>query len=365
MWTIYTFGLSVVFVSAGRFGVRSVLRSLRRRGTFLRRTLVVGSNAEAAKIIRLLKKTPETGLVPMGCIASSRADHLSLDFCGGEVPNLGETADLARIVNEFKVDTVVVASSAFDHDGVSRIIGQLRGINVTTHVSSGLFEILTRRVIVRELAGVPLITVKAVSLSRGNLAMKRVFDLVGASVGVLFGMPLWLAIALAVKSESKGSVFYKQARIGQGGRLFGMYKFRSMCHDADARLGELVDENEASGPLFKMKNDPRVTRVGSWMRKYSVDEFPQLLNVLRGEMSLVGPRPPLPGETAQYNEVHWRRMEVPPGMTGLWQVSGRSSLTFEEMVRLDLYYIENWSVGFDTSLILRTIPAVLFARGAY
>ena len=144
-----------------------------------------------------------------------------------------------------------------------------------------------------------------------------------------------------------------------------MFKFRSMYRDADERLKELEAQNEASGPLFKMKNDPRVTRVGKWMRKYSIDEFPQLLNVLRGEMSLVGPRPPLPRETLEYTDHHWRRMQVPPGMTGLWQVSGRSSLTFGEMIRLDLYYIENWSVGFDLSLLMRTVPAVVFARGAY
>jgi len=144
-----------------------------------------------------------------------------------------------------------------------------------------------------------------------------------------------------------------------------MFKFRSMCVDADKRLRELHDRNEASGPLFKIKEDPRITRVGRWMRKYSIDEFPQLLNVLRGEMSLVGPRPPLPVETEQYDDEQWRRLEVPPGMTGLWQVSGRSALSFEEMVRLDLFYIENWSVGFDLSLLMRTIPAVIFSRGAY
>jgi len=144
-----------------------------------------------------------------------------------------------------------------------------------------------------------------------------------------------------------------------------MYKFRSMYADADARLSEVVGTNEASGPLFKMKSDPRVTPVGKWLRKFSVDEIPQIINVVRGEMSLVGPRPPLPREVALYSTHDWRRLEVVPGMTGLWQVSGRSALTFDEMVRLDLFYIENWSVGLDLTLIFRTIPAVLFARGAY
>lgn len=144
-----------------------------------------------------------------------------------------------------------------------------------------------------------------------------------------------------------------------------MLKFRTMRADAEDRLGELHADNEASGPLFKMKDDPRVTAVGWWLRKFSIDEIPQVINVLRGEMSVVGPRPPLPREVAAYTDHHWRRLEVVPGMTGLWQVSGRSSLTFEEMVRLDLFYIENWSVGLDIALILRTVPAVLFAHGAY
>ncbi|MEI7814774.1 MAG: sugar transferase, partial [Coriobacteriia bacterium] len=197
--------------------------------------------------------------------------------------------------------------------------------------------------------------------------VKRAFDLVVGVVIVIIGTPIWLAVALAIKIDSSGPVFYRQERIGRAGRPFGMFKFRSMCSDADERLFDLraAGANEATGPLFKMEDDPRVTRVGRWMRKYSVDEFPQLINVLLGEMSLVGPRPPLPEETASYDASHWRRMEVIPGMTGLWQVSGRSRLTFDEMMRLDLYYIENWSVGADIGLLLRTIPAVLFARGAY
>ena len=181
----------------------------------------------------------------------------------------------------------------------------------------------------------------------------------------LVGLPVWLILACAVKLTSPGPVLYAQERVGKAGKRFGMYKFRSMYADADARLHEVQSTNEASGPLFKMKDDPRVTSIGSWLRKYSLDEFPQLLNVLKGDMSLVGPRPPLPREVASYSVGDWRRLDVPPGMTGLWQVSGRSSLTFDEMVRLDLFYIENWSVGFDITLILRTIPAVLFARGAY
>lgn len=364
-WTLIAFALAVLCVSGGRLLFRTWLTAQRRAGKMHRRTLVVGNNAEAASIVHMLLCRPDQGLTPVGCLASSRADELVLDYCGDEVPALGCAADVVGVVREHRIDTVIIASSAFDHGVISRMIAELRGIDLSIHLSAGLFEVLTSRVLVREIGGVPLITIKGVSLSRGALRTKRVFDLVVAAAVVLIGMPVWLAVCAAIKLDSPGPVFYRQPRVGQDGVLFEMLKFRSMCVDADEQRAKLAQENEATGPLFKMKNDPRVTRVGKWMRKFSVDEFPQLLNVLRGEMSLVGPRPPLEPETVQYTEYHWRRMEVPPGMTGLWQVSGRSSLTFEEMVRLDLFYLENWSVGFDVSLLARTAPAVLFARGSY
>ncbi|MDZ4180227.1 MAG: sugar transferase [Coriobacteriia bacterium] len=364
-WTLVAFALAVVFVTGGRLLIRAWLHWRRMHGHMHRRTHVVGNNAEALSIVRTLLKNPGQGLTPVGCLASSKSDELELDYCEGLVEGLGHAREIKKVVLDHDIDTVMIAGSAFDHEVISRIIAELRGLDVSIHVSSGLFDILTSRVLVRDIAGVPLITVKSISLSAGNLRTKRVFDVLVASAIVLVGLPIWLALALAIIIDSRGPVFYKQARVGRHGTAFGMYKFRSMVSDADARLAQLLEDNEATGPLFKMKDDPRVTRVGKWMRKFSVDEFPQLLNVLRGEMSLVGPRPPLIHETVQYTEQHWRRMEVPPGMTGLWQVSGRSSLTFEEMIRLDLYYIENWSVGFDLALMVRTIPAVLFARGAY
>ena len=248
---------------------------------------------------------------------------------------------------------------------LARIIADLRGSDVDIELSSGLLDVTTSRVLIREISGVPLITVRGVSFSRGKRFTKRAFDVVTGALIIAVGLPLWILFALIIKSGSRGPVLYRQTRVGRGGQHFEMYKFRTMTDGAHEVRDRLAADNEASGPLFKMQDDPRVTRSGKWMRKFSVDEFPQLLNVMRGEMSLVGPRPPLPEETDQYTNYHWRRMEVLPGMTGLWQISGRSRLTFNEMIRLDLFYIENWSVGFDIGLILRTIPAVVFARGAY
>jgi lipopolysaccharide/colanic/teichoic acid biosynthesis glycosyltransferase len=177
--------------------------------------------------------------------------------------------------------------------------------------------------------------------------------------------PFWFAIAVGIKLDSPGPVFFRQERVGKDGKVFTVFKFRSMYQDAEERLEKLRAHNEADGPLFKMKDDPRRTRVGRFIRKTSLDETPQLINVLRGEMSIVGPRPGLPSEVAQYQEWHRKRLEAQPGITGLWQVSGRSNLTFDEMVMLDIYYAENWSVGMDLRIMLRTVPQVLFGEGAY
>ena len=272
-----------------------------------RRTLIVGDNVEASRIIERLFASPEQGLTPIGCLHSARHDELPLGSCEDRVPVLGYARQVRQVVREHEVDTVVIAASAFHHEVMSRIMGALRGLDVSIHISSGLFEMMTSRVLVRDIAGIPLITVDAVTLSPGQLRTKRAFDVVLASLGVLSGMPVWLLLAAAIKLESRDPVFYKQARVGLRGKPFGMYKFRSMVNDADAPLAQLIEENEATGPLFKMKNDPRITRVAKWMRKFSIDEFPQLLNVLRGEMSLVGPRPPLPRETVLYTDHHWRR----------------------------------------------------------
>ncbi len=364
-WLIGSYVAAVTGVIVGRMIVRQVYRWSCRSGFMARSALIVGYNAEAAGLIERLRSDRSHGLVPIGCLASSKADQLALEPVVEGVPVIGSTGEIKRILRETPVDTVIIASTAFDSDILARIITDMRGFPVDIQLSSAMFDVATSRVRVLEVSGVPLISIKGVSFSPGRKLAKRTFDLVVTSTIVLLGMPLWLLVAAAIKLESPGPVFYRQTRIGRGGNEFGMYKFRSMRADADAVLAELAEANEATGPLFKMKDDPRITRVGKWLRKFSIDEFPQLINVLKGEMSLVGPRPPLPSETSQYNDYHWRRMEVPPGMTGLWQVSGRSSLTFEEMIRLDLFYIENWSVAFDLSLIARTVPAVLFARGAY
>jgi exopolysaccharide biosynthesis polyprenyl glycosylphosphotransferase len=221
------------------------------------------------------------------------------------------------------------------------------------------------RMQVEEVAGVPMIGLKEAGISGLNQLIKRTIDIVFSAMALVLGAPLMALIALMIKMESPGPVLFRQERVGKNGHRFELYKFRSMIQGAEAQQEALRALNEADGPLFKIREDPRVTRLGKWLRRLSLDELPQFYNVLRGDMSLIGPRPPLPAEVEQYQEWHKRRLEVSPGITGLWQVSGRSELTFDEMALLDIYYIENWSLSLDTKILWQTVPRVLFGSGAY
>jgi exopolysaccharide biosynthesis polyprenyl glycosylphosphotransferase len=237
---------------------------------------------------------------------------------------------------------------------------------VDLRVSSNLPEVRSNRIWTQPFFGTTEISLRPLRLSRFKSAVKRSCDLVGSSIALLVLSPLLVGIALAVGWTSKGPVLYRQKRVGKEGVPFMVLKFRTMVDGADQLVAELKDLNEASGPLFKMRRDPRITPVGRWLRRWSLDELPQLVNVLRGEMSLVGPRPPLPEEVSAYEQDwHFDRLEVLPGITGLWQVSGRSGLSFDEYIRLDLHYVENWSLALDLFILLKTIPAVLFQKGAF
>jgi exopolysaccharide biosynthesis polyprenyl glycosylphosphotransferase len=241
---------------------------------------------------------------------------------------------------------------------------QLEGSNIELAVNPGLMEIAGPRLHITPVDGLPLVRLTEPRFTGGKRLLKNVIDRVGAAIGILIGAPLLIAIAIAVRTDG-GPALYRQERVGVGGRKFRMIKFRSMRVGADRELALIASRNEGDGPLFKMRRDPRVTRVGAILRRYSLDELPQLFNVLTGSMSLVGPRPPLPREVESYGDDARRRLLVPPGMTGLWQVSGRSELSWEETVRLDLRYVENWSVTLDVLILWKTVNAVICGRGAY
>jgi exopolysaccharide biosynthesis polyprenyl glycosylphosphotransferase len=228
-----------------------------------------------------------------------------------------------------------------------------------------LFEVVSSRALVDDVEGIPLLDVGHIELGRGSMAVKRVFDLVVGGLIFLLVLPILAIVALAIKLDSRGPVFFRQERMGRGSKPFFIYKFRSMYVGADKERLALAAQNEYSGPMFKMKRDPRITRIGGWLRRWSVDELPQILNVMKGDMSLVGPRPLWIEEAAQCRGWTQKRLDITPGITGLWQVLGRSEIPFDEMVKLDYMYVTGWSLSWDLKLLLQTIPAVVQKRGAY
>jgi exopolysaccharide biosynthesis polyprenyl glycosylphosphotransferase len=317
------------------------------------RVLIVGANHLGQELANELKHQYQVvGYVDNGS---------DLEPSSG-VPLLGSIAQLETIVQVHGVNELVIALPANRREQVSRVIDRGFHRPVTIKFLPELNEVLPQKFDVHEFGGrryigfAPMASVSWI---------KRALDLVLIGGGLLLISPLLFAVAIAIKLDSSGPVFYRQQRIGKDGKFFWMYKFRSMCQDADRRLDGLRELNEASGPLFKIRQDPRITKVGRFIRRWSLDELPQLFNVIRGEMSLVGPRPPLPAEVDEYEDWQLGRLRAVPGLTGLWQVSGRSEVPFHDMVRLDLHYIRNWSLALDLEILWRTIPAVLMSRGAY
>ncbi|MBI2953594.1 MAG: undecaprenyl-phosphate glucose phosphotransferase [Chloroflexi bacterium] len=356
---LYAWLLVVVLLSLMRLAEMQTRAVLRKRGIGLERVLVVGAGSQGMLIMQNIVAHPELGYNVVGFADEERDEDL------GRFKALGRLDDVPRIVRTTDVDLVIIALPSTSHQRVVEIMMQCERHNVSFRIVPDFYELSLSKVDINEINGIPLIGLREVSIRGWNVFLKRLLD-VACSAAILVALsPLLLLIGIAIKLDSPGPTLYTQTRVGRGGRHFVFYKFRSMRVGADKEKVELSSLNEASGPLFKIKRDPRLTRVGKVLRRLSLDEFPQFYNVLIGDMSLVGPRPPLPDEVAKYDEWHHKRLEISPGLTGLWQVSGRSNLLFDEMVLLDIWYIENWSLGLDLKIMLRTIPAVLLARGAY
>jgi exopolysaccharide biosynthesis polyprenyl glycosylphosphotransferase len=282
-----------------------------------------------------------------------------------DLPVLGDLHDLPIVLSETRVDELIVADSDFSERELLEIVSHAHREGVNVRIAPKTTELLTERVQFVPGQGVPLFELRPPAFIGLDWAVKRTFDLGVSTLVLLVGLPLWLVIAAAVKLTSHGPVFYRDTRIGLGEREFGMLKFRTMYADAAGQQAELEASNEADGPLFKIREDPRITPVGALLRRFSLDEIPQLWNILRGEMSLVGPRPLPLRDYERLESWHRKRYLVLPGITGLWQISGRSSLGFDDLVRLDFYYLENWSIWLDITVLLKTIPAVLRGTGAY
>ncbi len=359
---IYAGLLAVVILGISRLLKVVMLRRMRRQGVGIRKVLIVGAGEVGRTVMRSMVANPESGFQIVGFLDDNPVKG-ETDI--GRFKALGDTANLVEILDSQAVDEVIITLPWQYHRKIVSLMVQCERENVRVRIVPDLFQMTLNRMHVEEIAGVPMIGIKEVGISGLNQLIKRSIDVIFSAVALVLAAPLMGLIALMIKMESPGPVLFRQERVGKDGRRFIFYKFRSMVEDAERQQAALMDLNEADGPLFKIKDDPRTTRLGKWLRRLSLDELPQFYNVLRGEMSLIGPRPPLPAEVEQYQEWHKRRLEISPGITGLWQVSGRSELTFDEMALLDIYYIENWSLGLDTKILWQTIPKVLFGSGAY
>jgi len=362
-YVLIAFPLGTMLLLTSRWIARKWLVRQRSVGKMCDQVLLVGDHEHVEGLVAALHRTSSAGYSVLGvCVNDAPTDSVS------GIPVVGTEADAVDRALDLGVDVVAVSSSAgLGSKGLRRLGWALEGTDIDLVVAPGIMDVAGPRVLTRPVDGLPLIHVEAPRFEGMKMALKGALDRIGAAVLIVLLAPIMLAVALAIRLEDGGSVLFHQERIGRDGRTFRVLKFRSMVQDAEHQLMGLLEMNEGAGPLFKLKEDPRVTRVGRIIRKHSLDELPQLFNVLRGTMSLVGPRPPLPSEVAEYESATRRRLLVKPGMTGLWQVSGRSDLPWEEAVRLDLYYVENWTPVLDLMILWRTIGLVIRPRqsGAY
>jgi exopolysaccharide biosynthesis polyprenyl glycosylphosphotransferase len=359
---LYTCILIILLLSLSRFIWGLILGQLRQRGLGVSRVLIVGAGDIGRTVIRTVMAQPELGYQIVALVD----DHLDgAALAIGPVPALEGTQHLPQVIAEKNIDEVILALSWTDHRRILDIFQQCERLGVRARTVPDLFQLSLNRVDVEDLGGVPVIGLKTASLKGVNLLVKRIMDMVLGSLILLIVLPLMTIFAVAIRLDSAGPVIFRQKRVGTHGKEFVVFKFRSMRQGADEEKINLLELNEMIGPLFKMREDPRTTRVGRFLRRSSIDELPQLFNVLRGEMSLVGPRPHTSAEVAQYQDWQRQVLETSPGLTGLAQVSGRSQLSFDEQCLLDIYYIENWSPVLDLKILLRTVPKMLSGEGAY
>ncbi len=346
-----------------RVAGRIVLWNFRRRGINVRRVLIVGANERTARLADVMQARDYLGYQFAGLVEDD-PDRVPI-LAGHGIEHLGKIDRLDGLVREGRFDEVYVSLPIRSHyETIQHIAHLCEGEGIPVRFIADLFplRIATNRLMYVE--DIPLLSLSAVPEHQFELALKRALDLAVSSILLVMLSPALIATAIVIKLDSRGPILFAQERVGQNQRRFNMLKFRSMVVNAEALRAELEKMNEADGPVFKIRRDPRITRVGRFIRKFSIDEFPQLINVWRGQMSLVGPRPPLAAEVARYSWDQRRRLSVKPGMTGLWQVSGRSDVSFEQWVELDLQYIDGWSIWLDFQILVKTFRAVVEGRGA-
>jgi exopolysaccharide biosynthesis polyprenyl glycosylphosphotransferase len=352
----------------GRWLIRQHLNINRQSGHSMSRLLLLGGPSAVAHLAASLESAKHAGYLPIAAYMPGAPEGQAFELESG-LPVLGNRPEARSIIAAIEAcgaDAVAVSAGVQLHPQTLRHLGwELASRNVGLIMAPALTDIAGPRIHTQQVAGLPLIHVTTPTLEGGQRVAKRLFDVIVAGALIVLAAPIMVIVVLLIKADSRGPVLFKQVRVGIEGTHFNMLKFRSMVVDAEDQLAELSHRNEGNGILFKIKNDPRITRVGGVLRKYSLDELPQLFNIVAGSMSLVGPRPPLPREVEAYEQDVRRRLLVKPGLTGLWQVSGRSNLSWQDSVRLDLYYVENWSLAGDLLIILRTVRAVFHSTGAY
>ncbi|ALV44565.1 polyprenyl glycosylphosphotransferase [Arthrobacter alpinus] len=361
------FPIGAIGLMAGRWILRQHLAVARAKGEHTFSLLLVGGPQAVGHLAESLRRSPQAGYTPIGAYLQGSMDRVldgvpDLPIFGGDPTAAG----ILDVVRNCGADAVAITAGIHLPPKTIRQLGwDLAAANIGMIVAPALTDIAGPRIHTQQVAGLPLIHVTTPKLEGGKRVAKRAFDLFGAGLLIIFLSPLFAVLAVLTKLSNPGPVFYTQERVGVRGRTFNMIKFRSMIVNADAQLAALLDaQGTADKPLFKIENDPRITPIGGFLRKYSLDELPQLFNVVLGNMSLVGPRPQRDGEVALYDDAAKRRLYVQPGMSGLWQVSGRSNLTWEESIRLDLYYVENWSLITDIAILFKTAKAVVASQGA-
>ena len=362
---VFDFIFALTFIGLIRYAIRTVQTIVRKREINLIPTLVVGRGTEASLFIKEMRERPALGYRVIGVVDTKPVEGLDRRFYEG-VPVVGSLAGLTDAIRDSGANEVIITDAEVNGDALFEVMmrcGRRRGVEF--RIAPTLFNCLPRKTEIDQIGVMPMIRLFREPLSTGARLVKRSFDLVVSALAIALLFPLWLLIALLIKLDSTGPIFYTQERVGMDGRLFLVIKFRTMKAGADpevhkeyqrAYIAGRAEANSVDGgkPTYKLLADPRITRIGKVLRRTSLDEVPQLLNVLMGDMSLVGPRPPIPYEVEAYELWHRKRLDMKPGLTGLWQVSGRNQLPFEEMVRLDLFYIENWSLLLDLKIILRT-----------
>ncbi len=353
--------INVVLLVFVRIILKEFLHNLRSQGDNFRRILIVGTGNRARSVAKKLHAHREWGMVVYGFLSQTPEEvGNQLD----EARVIGSLEDLQKIISTNPIDEVHIALPLLNLDTITSLLEICEEQGIRTRVMMDLYSPTISQVHLEDFRGTPMLTFTASPMETWEMVVKETIDRVGAFVMILLLFPLFLFLSLCIKLTSKGPVFFVQERVGLHKRRFLIYKFRTMVHNAEELLESLQYKNELSGPVFKIKDDPRCTFVGKLLRKTSLDELPQLINVVKGEMSFVGPRPPLPSEITQYEPWQYRRLSMKPGISGLWQVSGRNTLDFDKCMKLDLQYIDNWSLKLDFIIILRTLPAVLLGRGA-